>query len=360
MSILFVLLLAVLAAALEWLSLEHCLDGLEAEAGISRRAAECGETFTITTAVSSRRRLPVLFLHLTERVPGELDAALEGSGAVRHQVLTHEGMVSTLEQTLYVMPRQKVTRTLTASLPRRGRYVMDELTIQAGDFLGLRERSLQLRVRREIVILPPRADLSAFEPAFGNYLGDMSVRRFILSDPILTAGFREYTGREPQRDIAWPQSLREGRLMVKQYDYTAELTATVMLNVFGGNREEIERCYSLARSVCERLEEKRVTYSFLTNAAVAPESGSWSYLGDGLGPRHLETILEGLGSAEPAYRFTLIRLLEMAGARREAERGFLLVTPPLGRDEMARVWQLERRTGRRVLVLPAAETEAAG
>ena len=359
MSVLFVILLAAVAAALEWLSLGHCLDGLSAQVGIDRRVAECGEAFTLTTSVVNPRRLPVLFLHLTERVPQELDAALEGSGAVKHDVLTHEGMVSTLEQTLYLMPRQRVTRTIRATLPRRGRFVLRGLTLQAGDFLGLEESSVQQNVYREIIILPPRIDMTEFEPAFGNYLGDISVRRFILSDPILTAGFREYTGREPQRDISWPRSLREGQLMVKQYDYTSELTATVILNVFGGDPGEMERCYSVARCVCERLEEKRITYSFLTNASIADTVGRWSYIGDGLGHQHLATILEGLGSAAQAYEVTLVRLLEQAGARREAERGFILITPALGSADMEHVRRLERETGQRVLVLTVEGTEGA-
>lgn len=356
MSVLFVLLLIVLAAVLQWLSRKHCLDGLRAEAGVDRRFAECGEHFTLTTSVVNPRRLPVFFLHLSEQIPLEMRVELTGAGVVRLEAF---GSAATLEQTTYIMPRQRLTRTMSASIPHRGRFVFQDVTLQAGDFLGLEERSVRFPIYREIVILPVRADMAAFEPAFGKYLGDISVRRFILSDPILTAGFREYTGREPQRDISWPQSLRNGRLMVKQYDYTSELTATVMVNVFYGSREEIERCFSVARSVCERLEEKRVTYSFLTNACITAGSGSWSYIGDGLGSRHLDTILEGLGSATYGYIFPLSRLLEQAGKGWEEARGFILITPALTGADMERVRRLERETGQRVLILTVPETEAA-
>lgn len=355
MSVLFMLLLVALAAVLQWLSREHCLDGLRAEVGIDRHVAECGENFTLITSVVNPRRLPVFFLHLSEQVPLDMRVELVGTGVVRLEAF---GSGATLEQTTYVMPRQRLTRTLTASIPRRGRYTLQDVTLQAGDFLGLEERDVRFPTYREIVILPTRADMVEFEPAFGKYLGDISVRRFILSDPILTAGFREYTGREPQRDISWPQSLRNGRLMVRQYDYTSERTATVMVNVFYGNREEIERCCSVARSVCEKLEEKRITYSFLTNACVTSSAGRWSYIGDGLGPRHLDTILEGLGSVTYGYLFPLSQLLEQAGTRREEARGFILITPALAAADMAQVRRLERETGQRVLILSVSETEA--
>ena len=353
MSVLFLLLLAAVAALLQWLSLRHCLDGLSCDLTISRRAVECGERFQLISTVTNTRRLPVLFLRLSERIPGELNVELERTGVRREDRLMPSGnRAASLEQTLYIMPRQKVTRTMDAQLPARGRYLFRGSRLTAGDLLGLRERQADFPRFREVVVLPPRVDLAELDSAFGNYLGDISVRRFILSDPRLTVGFREYTGREPQRDISWPRSLRDGRLMVKQYDYTAELTVTVILNISFGTQSEIERAYSLARVVCERLEERRISYSFATNACMTSAAGAWSYLGDGLGGHHLNTIVECLGAANYDCMFPLKRLLDRA-ARREENRGYLLITPPLAADGTALVRSFEHETGQRVLVIPA-------
>ncbi len=65
----------------------------------------------------------------------------------------------------------------------------------------------------------------------GGVIGDISVNRFIFEDPMLTVGFSEYTGREPMRDISWTQSARLGRMMVKNYDHTVDLSVTILLNV---------------------------------------------------------------------------------------------------------------------------------
>ena len=53
------------------------------------------------------------------------------------------------------------------------------------------------------------ADSSA--DVLSGFLGDVSVRRFIYEDPVLTTGFREYTGREPMKHISWTQSARGPR-----------------------------------------------------------------------------------------------------------------------------------------------------
>ena len=357
MSVLFLLLLAAIAAMLQWQSLKHCLDGLSCDLKLSRRVVECGEPFQLTSTVTNARRLPVLFLHLSERIPDELRVELERTGVK----WKNSGDRTSLEQTLYIMPRQKVTRMLTASLPARGRYIFRGSVLTAGDLLGLKERTASFPRYREVVVLPPRVDMAALDSAFGNYLGDVSVRRFMLSDPVLTVGFREYTGREPQRDISWPRSLRDGRLMVKQYDYTAELTVTVILNVASGTPGDLETAYSLARVVCERLEERRISYSFITNACISSAAGFWSRVGDGLGSHHLSTIVEGLGAANYDCMFPLKRLLDRAARREETARGYMLITPPLDGKGAALVRSFENETGQRVLIINAevADQEAA-
>ena len=56
------------------------------------------------------------------------------------------------------------------------------------------------------------------------------MNRFIMEDPVLRLGYRDYTGREPIKQISWTQTARMGRMMVSCQDYTVERTVTVMLN----------------------------------------------------------------------------------------------------------------------------------
>ena len=361
MSLLYLLLLAIVAVLLQRYSLKHCLDGLHYELQPEKQLVECGEEFQIHTTVTNQKRRPVLYLRLHEFIPRTMKTSLDGTNIRRkvgmeYSVSEH----SELSQTVYLMPRQKLRRSLTVSLPARGRYFFRSASLASGDLLGLQERSKQFDFLREIVVMPERADCPELDSAFGSYLGDMSVRRFILSDPILTVGFRDYTGREPQRDISWPATLRRGELMVKQYDYTAEMTATVLLDIIGGTHEEIERCYSLTRSVCEKLESKRIRYSMLTDAPCADAVGGWNYISDGIGARHLSVILEGLGRATytPTESFEL--LMQQAEKECTTSRGYVLVTPSLDAEKLAAIRRLESRTGQKVLtVLARAEKQEA-
>lgn len=46
MSVVFLLLLAAIALWLQWLSKDHCLNGLNVEVGIDQHTAECEEPFS--------------------------------------------------------------------------------------------------------------------------------------------------------------------------------------------------------------------------------------------------------------------------------------------------------------------------
>ena len=352
MRLLYLLLLALIAILLQRYSTVHCLDGIKYDLQPEKTIVECGEMFELKTTVTNLKRFPVLFLRLCEAIPRKMYVDTTGTNVERKHRLDYTVTdYDEVSQTVYLMPRQKLSRSLHGSLPARGRYFFRNTTLIAGDLLGLHESTDQVSYFKEVVVLPERANTPELDCALGSYMGDLSVRRFILADPILTMGFRDYTGREPQKDISWPATLRRGELMVKQYDYTAEITATVLLNIVDGSEADVERCYSLARSVCEKLEEKHIGYSFLTNAPCSDAVGRWNFIGDGLGPRHLSVILEGLGRATctPADNFDM--LLAQMEKEQNSTRSFILVTPELSPENAAALHRYEARRGQKVMVI---------
>ena len=139
-------------------------------------------------------------------------------------------------------------------------------------------------------------------------LGDV-YKRQLYEDPILTAGYRPYTSGDPMRSIAWKQSVRGQGLMVKKWDYTTEPRAVVLVHADTkdyDHPEPAELCYSMARTVCRRLEEKAVSYRFAANAAfdlllnAALSGEEWRKpleTPQGYGPEHYRRVLEILGRA---------------------------------------------------------------
>ena len=88
--------------------------------------------------------------------------------------------------------------------------------------------------------------------------------------------------------------------MVKNYDYTQDVSVTIVLNTDYGRKTlkdpRLVEAFSWPPSA-PFLERKKIKYSFLTNATAAGNLGCWSLLAEGLGTNHFYTILEGLGRA---------------------------------------------------------------
>jgi hypothetical protein len=90
----------------------------------------------------------------------------------------------------------------------------------------------------------------------------------------------------------------------------------------------LEGALFLCRGVCEALEERRIPYSFMTNARFLGASDGFGEVGDGLGQAHLNVVLEGLGRADFAGSGDgLEELFDRALSRASLGRGHVFIAP---------------------------------
>ena len=347
MSLLFLIVLAALALLVQKAAAARSLDAVDCNHRADKTLLECGESFSIEVTLRNRSRRLIPFLKVEEQQRFSMAGAEEKDGIYRTAF------------TAWLLPRQSRCCRIAASIDRRGRYVLRDMNLYGGDFLGLNEEKRSFGSFSEVVVVPREAPRQALEGLLGGFLGDVSARRFILEDPVLTLGYREYTGREPMKMISWTQSARGRGLMVKKQDYTLEPSVAVVLNIDSDHEEReelLERCYCLTRSVCAELEKRGVKYSFLTNAYLAgrfgvPESR------EGLGARHFSGVLEQLGRAVSSPRMSFEALLEKE-ARRQSSAGRILITPGEETLPARAAGRLRESAGGLVLVLRGTEVES--
>jgi len=346
-----ILLIVIFAAVLyfaEKYSLEHVLDKVTFETAADRGVVEPEEAFTWSMTIRNGKRMMVPYLRLREDIPEGLLFA-DGSGPVG------ETRFSWMTSTLYLGRRQKVCLSREVMLPKRGRYFFHGASVEAGDFLGIRSETESYPELQDVVVKPRRAESSELSTLLGGYLGDHSVRKSLMEDPIDTITFRDYTGKEPLCSISWIQSARHNRLLVKQYDHTAEFSCTVLLNVDCQSSQErdarLEQCFSIVRSVCEELEKRKISCDFRTNGSIAGAMGDWNHIGDGLGAAHLETILEGLGRMTYSFRESAGTFLEREIRGVQRGKSIILVSPEDDDAVRAAAERLENVSQRKVLLL---------
>lgn len=346
----FVVLAVILALALEKLLVGKDLDVIEADHRPDVRVAEPGEEFRILVKLQNKSRRFVPFLRYRETFERAIRPT-EGSKIAAEDVRGEQAV----QFTTWLRPRQTVKYAIPVTVARRGRYILREAKLSCGDFLGLQEWTISCGRFREVVAAPKAVPMEHLAEMFGGFMGEMSVNRFILEDPVLTLGYREYTGREPMKMISWTQSAKGAGLMVKKYDYTLEPTVSVLLNIDMGeaeNEELLETCCSLARTVCAMLEQRGVKYEFTSNSVLA--GAPTESTGEGLGERHFSGVLEHLGRATVQHSLSMEQLLNKEAARGTAA-GRILITPGEGPEPVRALNRLREASGGNLLVIRGTE-----
>ncbi|MCD7863407.1 MAG: DUF58 domain-containing protein [Lachnospiraceae bacterium] len=325
-----ILLLAaviLLAVAFQSYTRRRGLKGLDASLSIPKALVEQDASFDLVLELVNHSRAFFPFLKVSIHLPKGLTPEVD-----EKQLRTdmHGGKYVYLSS--WLGPRQRLSFKIPLKASQRGRFLTGDMTVFCGDFLGLSSEGQSFSQFLEAVAMPKAVEVQEIEQIAGGFIGDISVNRFLFEDPVLTVGYRDYTGREPMKMLAWTQIARTGRMTVKQYDYTMETSVMVVLNMECRLRKEetetfVEATYSIARTVCEQLEEKGIQYSFQTNAVTAGDFASWQSVGEGLGGHHLMHILEGLGRGLDQVSSSCDNLLKNAVRSSDSTRGLMFITP---------------------------------
>jgi len=324
--VIFVILLFIFIILMQSLSKKGILKGIEYDCQFSERLIEVDEQIEFISTITNRLRRIRPFIRLNEEFNGIGDIRFLNKNVTTYK-LGLDGWAC--HSTIYLLPRSKRRRKLKIAFSKRGRYMFREAKLYLGDFLGFMDNREDFRVFREVVVYPKLIESAQLQTIMGGFLGDISVRRFIMEDPILTIGTREYTGKEPLKQMSWKHTARTNQLMVKQFDYTTEMVVTVFLDISKIKGEItsddcLENCFSLARTVSQYLEEQKISFEFITNAFIAGQTNQTT---QSLGKAHLRLILEKLGRATYETTATFKGIIDALILNHEKNRSMIIITP---------------------------------
>ena len=312
----------VLGMILEALSLRRDPDMIELDHAMSANVTEPGAPFKVQAIITNKSRMPVSYLAVREIFP--LAAELPEDTLFETK---KDGFY--VENVCRVRGRQRKRLMLDTSIRKRGVHSFKGDSIAFGDFLGFREVSKRVSTRQEIVVYPERLECPHLTDALTSFFGDVAAKRYLIRDPILAAGCREYTGREPMKDIHWLQSARRGELMVREFEYSRQLSVNVILSVNEIDpldNEGLDDCCAAARSICESLLAKGAPVVFFTNALLQRREDKSIWKCE-VFPEHTGGLLEGLGRISFRSCCSLDRLLEYAFRESSSDAAFIVILP---------------------------------
>jgi len=130
-----------------------------------------------------------------------------------------------------MLPYRRVKRTYELVCSQRGYYILGTSTLTTGDILGFAEKVRTFDFDTALHVYPVPLPWRKLSLPTRSWQGDMVVRRFILPDPFMPAGVRDYMPGDPLSYINWKASAKTGKLAVHRHDFTADTKLMVLFNV---------------------------------------------------------------------------------------------------------------------------------
>ena len=266
--VLFVLTVILLGIAVQAASVKGRKNPLTYDCIPSVKYCEPEEKFTVISRFGYDGRFPVRYFQVKEHFPEGIilsENELQTVEAVSQETAVWNGLI--------IHAREVVKRTRVVSFPHRGAYQFQGCEMILGDWMGQKQLEWSKEKKRTVYVYPARYNSRRLEHNLQQMYEDVTLRRSMLRDTIQTAGYHEYTGREPMKQIHYKQSARMNRFMVREYEYIQQEKMNVVLDLnYKGDMDlhfqRLENLLSITRTIVEWLEKKRIPYKLITNAII--------------------------------------------------------------------------------------------
>ncbi|WP_036745590.1 DUF58 domain-containing protein [Paenibacillus sp. UNC451MF] len=266
-GLLFITLLVLVIQVIVFKALGH--KGLTYERYFSAKGCFEGEEAEMVERIANRNLIPVPWLRLESLIHAGLRFYSQANLDINNGQLfqNHKSLFS-------LMPYTQITRRHRIYCSKRGCYRLNTASLTYGDLVGLYRNTLRLSLDTELLVYPKLASLDEMTLPSHSWQGDWSVRRWIVEDPFMISGAREYRYGDPLNGVNWKATARSGRLQVHQRDYTADHRLMIYLNVEDHekmwnqvNDEALfEKGLSIAAAIAQRAIELGMEVGFSTNA----------------------------------------------------------------------------------------------
>lgn len=295
MNVLWIILVAGALMVLEMIYMRiFALRKIQYERFFTKRELYCGDEVEMVEVIANRKLTPVPWLRMESRMSPSLRFGQQENLDIRED-LYHRSI-------FFLRSFRRIRRRHRVTCVRRGYFNMDSVTMSAGDLLGLWNQTRQISLNAELIVYPQLLSDDDLPIPSRKWQGDVVVRRWILPDPYLLNGIREYRHGDTLRDVHWGATARTGVLQVKTRDFTASPRLMLVINVqiseeqWGelnpAQRDAVEEGFSVAATLATWAMSNGVEAGMCCNGMLVGESDREIYLEPSHGEGHLPMLLE--------------------------------------------------------------------
>ncbi|WP_028563345.1 DUF58 domain-containing protein [Paenibacillus pinihumi] len=266
-----------------------------------------------------------------------------------------------------LMPYTKITRRHKMTCTRRGIYRMDAVSLTCGDVLGIRSTTNRIHVGFELKVYPKPLPLSGLTLPSQSWQGEQIVKRWIVEDPFMTAGTREYRSGDSMKGINWKATARTGALQVHKRDYTADHRLMLVINIEDheqmwntvNEEQRVEWAISYAAGVASYAARQGMEFGFLINACQLDKPKAPVRLEPQGGHPQLNRLLDTMAGLIIELSMPFDELLQQEAEIVQQRMGYLVLSAFMSEKISTQVERL-RRAGHDVQWLPLREGGAYG
>lgn len=303
------------------------LKKIEYTRSFSRPRVTEGERVELVEVIRNRKILPVPWVRVESRISPHLRFGRGGENEDAREISADQYHKSVF----YLGPFSQIRRRHDVTCLKRGHYEAGSVALTAGDLLGASQQTVQLNLPCALDVCPRLLNEDELDVPSTRWQGEAAVRRWIMPDPFLVSGIRDYRSGDPMRDVHWRASARLGALQVKTRDYTADPRMLVVLNVqtseeqwgdlMDYEQEGVEQGIRIAATLCARSLRMGVEAGFAANACLYGEknTGKTVYIPARSAADQLETLLTAMARMEIHREMTFPTFLETLCDLRNAD-----------------------------------------
>ncbi|MGG3454458.1 DUF58 domain-containing protein [Paenibacillus rhizolycopersici] len=325
----------------------RALKGISYRRYFTERAVFEGDTVEMVEVIANAKLLPLPWLRLESSIAAGLTFGRQSNLNI------HAGEIYQNHSSLfYLRSYQQITRRHEVTCSRRGQYRLESATMTTGDPLGLNAEVKRFPLDLELLVYPRILELQELPLPNHSWLGELPVRRWIIEDPFLTAGIREYRPGDPLGNINWKATARTGELQVHKRDYTADHRLMIYLNLETSDSmwrtviepERIEMGIRYAATVAEHALRSGLAAGFASNARLADGPNEPIRIEPHTSSDQLTLLLETMARMVLDRTASMIRMLEIEIEAGATDTDYLIISCHQG-EKLAETAELLRQNG---------------
>lgn len=307
----------------------------------------------ITEVVTNAKRLPLPCINLKFQ-------------AARELLFTGSDTNSSVSDKTYrndvfsLLSNQRITRKVPVRCTRRGVYRISGLEIVFSGLFMNEINVLKTGNNCEITVYPKPADPTVLKPVNSRISGEVERKKYMLEDPFVFRGIRDYTGNDSLKNVNWKATARTGNLMVNEYDESVSRNVCILLNLEedGVLRYDAvdEQAISIAAGISQMLIACGINVSMLSNGCDV-DTKSPVVINNGSGTGHLNNINTALaridtGIAMEEYSAMLEKIFEPDNMRIESGYVYVLISASRRKKLQSVINKISRLQADMVWIVP--------